>query len=316
MPSHVSSDPLIGGATPIEQVLRMLGLAANSGDPEDNATAADEHVRRSAMAGAAAEGFAAHDSMAADEVTDVVPQDQSAAAASQQLPQLLTGVAAAVSGGLSGLLQPLGQIPQQIAQGAQQLLQAGAGLSPPAGAVIDDEFNSIDDASLSSELLDEDLGYAADGLDGVGSSEGAAGLGDTAGIGAVPAPGVMLAAPATPSATTSSTLAPSAAAPSASTLPASAAGSPTPAPAAHIPPGGPGAGMAGMPMIPPAGLNGAGGADRDEKTDTKRIATPPLRNGTPVQGRITVPPPLITTTIEGKPVASRRIVMPAGTQTD
>ena len=66
MPSHVSSDPLIGGATPIEQVLRMLGLAANSGDPEDNATAADEHVRRSAMTDAAAEGFAAQDSMAAD----------------------------------------------------------------------------------------------------------------------------------------------------------------------------------------------------------------------------------------------------------
>lgn len=316
MPSAVSSDPLISGATPIEQVLRMLGLAANSGDPEDNATAADEHVRRSAMTDAAAEGFAAQDSMAADEVTDVVPQDQSAAAASQQLPQLLTGVVAAVSGGLSGLLQPLGQIPQQIAQGAQQLLQAGAGLSPAAGAVNDDEFNGIDDASLPSELLDEDLGYAADGLDGVGSSEGAAGLGDTAGIGAVPAPGVMLAAPATPSATIPSVATPSALAPSASTLPASAAGSPTPAPAAHIPAGGPGAGMTGMPMIPPAGLNGAGGADRDEKTDTKRIATPPLRNGAPVQGRITVPPPLITTTIEGKPVASRRIVIPAGTQTD
>ena len=309
-PSAVSSDPLIGGATPIEQMLRMLGLAANSGDPEDNAMSVDEHARRTAMTSTAAEAFAAQDALAADDVTDVVPQDQTAAGAARELPQLIAGISAAVAGGLSGILQPLGQIPQQIAQGAQQVLQAGAGLSPSAGLVSDDEFGGGDDASLTGELADEDLGFAADDFDSATLPDGAAGLGDITGIGGGPGPGtagggavpgVMLAAPATPSA---------------ATLPAAAPGAPTLAPTAHIPAAGASAGMAGMPMIPPGGVNGAGGAERDAKADTKRIATPPLRNGAPVQGRITAAPPVITTAVEGKPVASRRIVMPSGGQTD
>lgn len=304
-PSAVSSDPLIGGASPIEQVLRMLGLAANSGDLEDNAASTDEHARRAAMTSAAAGGFAAQDDLAAGDMTDIAPGDQSAAAAARELPQLFAGIAAAVAGGLSGILQPLGQIPQQIAQGAQQVLQAGAGLSPTAGLVGADEFGGSDDASLSGELAGEDLGFAADDFDSAVLPNGLGRLEDITGIGGGPVPGggavpgVMLAAPATPSA---------------ATLPASAPGAPTPAPTAHIPAAG--AGMAGMPMIPPGGVTGAGVAERDAKADTKRIATPPVRNGAPVQGRITAAPPIITTTVEGKPVASRRIAMPSGRFSD
>ena len=310
MPSAVSSDPLIGGATPIEQMLRMLGLAANSGDPADNAISVDEHARRAAMTSAAAEVFAAQDALAADDVTDVLPQDQATAGAARELPQLLAGISAAVSGGLSGILQPLGQIPQQIAQGAQQVLQAGAGLSPAAGLVSDDGFGGGDDASLSGEVSDQELGFAADDFDSAALPDDAGGFAvitgvgvgvgpglETAGGGAVP--GVMLAAPVTPSA---------------ATLPASAPGAPAPVPTAQFP--ATGAGMAGMPMIPPGGFNGAGVAERDAKADTKRITTPPVRNGAGVQGRITAAPPVITSTVEGKPVASRRIVMPSGSQTD
>lgn len=306
VPSAVPSDPLISGATPIEQVLRMLGLAANSGDPDDNAASADEHARRAAMTIAAAEGFTTQDAEAAGDMTEIAPEDQStAAAAARELPQLLAGIAGAVSGGLSGLLQPLGQIPQQIAQGAQQVMQAGAGLSPAAGAVSDGAFGSIDDASLFDELSAEDLGFAGDDVDSADLPDGAAELGDAAGISKSPGPGIVLAPAATPLAAT----------PSAATLPASAPGSPAPTPAPHIPAAGAGAGMAGMPMIPPGGVTGAGAADRDAKTGTRRIATPPVPNGAPVQGRITAPPPVITTTTDGKPVASRRIVMPSGGQT-
>jgi hypothetical protein len=304
-PSAVSSDPLISGASPIEQVLRTLGLAANSGDLEDNAASTDEHARRAAMTSAAAGGFAAQDELAARDLTDIAPDDQSAAAATQQLPQLVAGIAAAVSGGLSGILQPFGQIPQQLAQGAQQVLQAGASLPSADGGISVDDIADIDDASL----LDADVGAAADDRDGFGGLPGiGAGLADSAGLGGGPAQGLTTAAPGI-------LLGPPAI-PSAATAPASAPGVPAQATTAHIPAAGSGAGMAGMPMIPPGGLHGAGVAERDAKAETKRIATPPVRNGAPVQGRITATPPIITTTVEGRPTATRRIVMPPSRQTD
>ena len=45
-PPPISSDPLVAGMTPIEQLLRVLGLAANPGDPKDNTESAEEHARR------------------------------------------------------------------------------------------------------------------------------------------------------------------------------------------------------------------------------------------------------------------------------
>ena len=69
--------------------------------------------------------------------------------------------------------------------------------------------------------------------------------------------------------------------------------------------------MAGVPMVPPGAMTGATGTDKDAKADTKRISVPQVRNGTPVQGRLTAPPvaPVIKR-VEGKPVASRRIIAP------
>ena len=66
--------------------------------------------------------------------------------------------------------------------------------------------------------------------------------------------------------------------------------------------------MAGVPMVPPGAMTGANGADKDTKAGTKRISVPQVRNGTPVQGRLTTPPvaPVIKR-VEGKPIASRRI---------
>ena len=59
-------------------------------------------------------------------------------------------------------------------------------------------------------------------------------------------------------------------------------------------------------------MNGASAADKDAKADTKRVSVPPVRNGAPVQGRITTAPPLpnVTKLVAGKPVATRRVVAP------
>lgn len=73
--------------------------------------------------------------------------------------------------------------------------------------------------------------------------------------------------------------------------------------------------MAGMPLVPPGALGAAGTADKDDKADTKRISIAPLRNGAPVQGRLSAPPEVLPATkVDGKPVVTRRIVGPADAQ--
>ena len=64
-------------------------------------------------------------------------------------------------------------------------------------------------------------------------------------------------------------------------------------------------------MMPP-GVMGGAGASSDAKTDTKRVVGPTVKNGAPVQGRITTPPTAaeVIKRIEGKPVAARRILAP------
>ena len=68
----------------------------------------------------------------------------------------------------------------------------------------------------------------------------------------------------------------------------------------------------GMPMMPPGAAGGAGAGGSDSKAETKRIVPPTVKNGAPVQGRITSPQttPEVVKRIAGKPVASRRMVAP------
>ncbi len=63
--------------------------------------------------------------------------------------------------------------------------------------------------------------------------------------------------------------------------------------------------------MPPGAVGGAGGTG-DTKTDTNRVVPPAVKNGAPVQGRITTPPapPAVTKHVQGKPVATRRIIRP------
>jgi hypothetical protein len=76
--------------------------------------------------------------------------------------------------------------------------------------------------------------------------------------------------------------------------------------------------MGAMPMMPPGAMQGAGGAGSDAKPDTKRIVGPIVRNGAPVQGRITAAPlmPAVIKHVDGKPVATRRILLSDGEGAD
>jgi hypothetical protein len=68
----------------------------------------------------------------------------------------------------------------------------------------------------------------------------------------------------------------------------------------------------GMPMMPPGAAGGASASGSDSKAETKRVVPPSVKNGAPVQGRITSPQtaPEVVKRIAGKPVASRRMVTP------
>lgn len=303
-PPLVPSDPLAAGLTPIEQLVRLLGLAANLGDEQDNIDGLTDHTERDILTSEAVAGFEEHEDGSAAGLNAIAGQDPSAQLA-QQIPQLTTGIASALTGALSGAFQQIGQVPQQLTQGAQQAMQAGMSMLQQAGGnylgstEIDSE-EPVDALDMQDPLdpLVDDLsaaGGSLGGFDGQFTGPGAHGGGAGAGgPGLMPPP--LPLGPAEP--TSAGTYLSSARTPTAA------------APAVQTPASG--GGMAGVPMVPPAAMSGAGNADKDGRTDTKRISVPPVRNGAPVQGRITAPPaesgpPRV---VRGKPVATRRVVAP------
>jgi hypothetical protein len=233
----------------------------------------------------AAQKFPAQDEAAKGEMQGVDQMGQMA----QQMPQMIGGMAGAISGALGGALQPLAQIPQQLAQTGQQLLQQGMGAMQKAGGEVSPE-------DFSSEVPSEFFNSEPEtGSGGGGSAGGGGGMGAT---------------------TPMSALGP-AATPTGSTVPTSGRAGVVPqaapsAPHANGPMGGMGG---GYPMMPPGAMGGAGGAqDKDDKAATKRVSAPAVKNGAPVQGRISTPPPAAPTVsknVEGKPVSTRRIIVPS-----
>jgi hypothetical protein len=285
-PPQIPPDQLASGKSAISQLLTLLGIASNGGDPNDSLDALTGHAERGAKTDDALTKFPANEEASSAKLAGVGSQDPMGQMV-QQLPQLASGMASA----LGGLMQPLSQIPQQFAQIGQQAMQAGmgalqhgAGGAAPAGEEI------------PAELLGSTSGAGELGGGGAGSGAGGGGLGattPTAMLGPLPAP-------------------------SASTEPASAH---TASPAPGNPSGqatGPRGAMGGMPMMPPGATHGGGGAGSDAKPDTKRVVPPALKNGAPVQGRITTPPPSpeVTKRVDGKPVASRRILLPDSKRDD
>jgi hypothetical protein len=231
------------------------------------------YAERGAKTGDAMAKFPANEAESSGKMAGV----GSPAEMAQQIPQMISGVAGGISGAMSGLLQPLSQLPQQAAQIGQQMMQAGMGAM---------QHGAGEAAAIPGELT--------------GSTSGAGGLGSGGGgvdgLGAPTPTGSLNPLPA----------------PSAGTEPASSRTTSTPPPSASAPTSPSRGGMGAMPMMPPGAMHGAGGGGKDEKPDTKRIVAPSVKNGAPVQGRITTPPPApeVVKRVEGKPVASRRIILP------
>jgi hypothetical protein len=267
------SDPVVPGGVPFDQALAALGLAANSGDPADNAESQKNQAEREAKVNDALTKFPANEEQSAQML--------------QQVPQMASGLAGGIAGALGGALQPMAQIPQQVAQAGMQAMQAGMGaLQHGAGS------GAAAAEAIPGELLGAGggLGGGAGELAGAGGGAGAAGLGGTT-------PAAMLGPPPTPSA---------------GTVPMSSPTTPPAPPATPEPTAAPRGGMAGMPMVPPGAMHGAGNAGSDAKADTKRVVPPSVKNGAPVQGRVTAPPtvPEVLKRLEGKPVTTRRILAP------
>ncbi len=279
-PPQIPPDQLATGKSAISQLLALLGIASNGGDPNDSLDALTGHAERGAKTDDALTKFPANEQASSAKLAGVGGQDPMGQMV-QQLPQLASGMA----GALGGLMQPLSQIPQQFAQVGQQMMQAGMGaLQHGAGGA------AAAGEEIPADLLGSTSGAGELGGGGAGSGAGGGGLGattPTAMLGPLPAP-------------------------SAGTEPASAH---TASPAPSNPSGqamGPRGAMGGMPMMPPGAMQGGGGTGSDAKPDTKRVVPPTVKNGAPIQGRITTPPPSpeVTKRIDGKPVASRRILLP------
>ncbi len=288
-PPQITSDIPPEAATWIEMAAAALFGAANMGDPTDSAEALEGHGKREEKASRAAGEFPASDEQQAQGM------DQMA----QQLPQMMSSVAGALSGAVGGAMQPLMQMPQQLAQTAQQLMQSGMGAFQQAGGGA--ELGAED--LMAGDLGDDFGGGGGAGLGDIGAGGGGAGGGSGgggvgAGGGVGTAPMAMLGPPATPAATT---------APTAGRV---SAGPPAVAATTAHPPTAMG-GMGGMPMMP-HGMHGAGASGKEDKAATKRVSVPVVKNGAPIQGRITAPPtPVVTKTVdvEKKPT-TRRIVVP------
>jgi hypothetical protein len=207
---------------------------------------------------------------AADAEAKFPSSEQDSAAQLAAIPQLASGIAGAIAGALGGALQPLSQAPQQAAQAGQQAMQMGmSGLQSSAASDTD---------AVPDEAFEDEPGELLSGRAGFGDG----GFGGTV-------PTAVLAPPPAPSAGTVPA--------SSQTGPAATPGPPEPSAAAR-------GGIGAMPMVPPAAMPGARGPADVPKPDTKRVVVPSVRNGAPVQGRITPALPEVTKRVAGKPVTA------------
>lgn len=265
-PPPIVPAPVASTGSIVDNLLATLGAAANLGVPTDYIDAQAGQSERAAKTADAEAKFPANEEDSAAQLAGLADPNQM----SQQLPQMAAGIAGALAAAFGGALQPLSQAPQQAAQVGEQAMQAGMGGLQQAGSGV------VDADTLPYDAFGGDSG--AEMADG----------GDSFGVGGATMPTAVLGPPAVPSAGT---------VPAASTMPA---GVPKPAQT----PTAPKAGTGTMPMIPP-GMPIGSGSPREPKPDTKRVVAPSVRNGAPVQGRITAAPPEVSKRLTGKPIATK-----------
>lgn len=289
-PPMITPDQLATGASSISQLLRALGAAANAGDADDYGEALSGHDERESKTSDALAKFPANEEQAAAQLAGVGGSGEMGQML-QQMPQMASGIAGGIAGVLGGVLQPLSQIPQQLAQAGQQAMQAGMGIMQQSAGAGEEAPEELAGAEAASGGAGGDFSGA-----GGGGGNGGGGIEGTT-------PTAILGPPPTPSAGTVPA--------SSQAMTSAPAAAPEPAPAQR-------GAMGAMPMMPPGSMQGAGGTSGETKADTKRIVGPTVKNGAPVQGRITVPPPMpaVTKKVDGKPVATRRIALPDVTRDD
>jgi hypothetical protein len=273
-PPSIASDPVAPVRSSFDALLAAVGLAANSGDAADDTAAQTGHAEREAQLNDAMTKFPANEEESAQQLAGVGGQDPMSqfSGLAQTAPEIGQGIA----GALGGMLQPVSQLGQQLPQAGMQAAQAGmSALQHGAGS------GAAAAESIPGELL------------GAGEMSGA---GDGDGLGAT-MPAAALGPPPTPSA---------------NTIPASSPATQPVPPSAPESAAAPRGGMAGMPLVPPGAMGGAGGPDKDAKPDAKRVVSPSVKNGAPVQGRIVASPTAaeVVKRVQGKPVATRRILAP------
>ncbi len=287
LPPHpIVSDMVAAGPSGVEQLLSLLGVQVNSGDPADNLQAQKGHAAREAGLNYATSQFPNTEQNSNAQLAGVGGSGKDPMSQFTQLLQAATSIGQGLTSSLTGAMQPFTQLATQIPQQGMQVMQGvmGAAGKGAGGA-----------ASAAGAIPGEAAGLAGGAA---GGAAGLAGAGGGAGAGlASTAPASQLGPPPTPSA---------------GTVPASAQTAPPVPTAPSDSAGAPRGGVGGMPMMPPGAMAGAGGAGSDGKTDTKRIVPPSVKNGAPVQGRIVAPPtaPEVVKRVAGKPVASRRILSP------
>ena len=284
-PHQIVSDMVASGPSGVEQLLGLMGVTVNSGDPQDNLQAQLGQSQREAGLGYATTQFPATEEASNSNLAGVGAGSKDPMSQFTQLLQGATSIGQGLTSSLTGALQPFTQIAQQIPQQGMQAMQAVMGVAGKAGA---------GGGAAAAGAVPEALGAAGGAA---GEAAGLTGAGGGAGAGLGTTPASQLGPPPTPSA---------------GTFPASSVTQP-PVPAAPSDAAaGPRGGMGGMPMMPPGAMAGAGGAGSESKTETKRVVTPSVKNGAPVQGRIVAPPttPEVVKRVAGKPVATRRILAP------
>jgi hypothetical protein len=235
---------------------------------------------------AAAEGHAKRGEKTGDAMTQFPAADQQGSQELQQLmstmQQMPQQVMQTFSGLFQGLSQPLNQAMQQVSQISSQLTSALGKAGQGAGT-----------AALPADALGGGLGAG-------GSALGAGGGG--AGLAGATTPAGNLGPPPTPTA---------------GTVPMSSQQAPVTSPPPTEGAGARGQMGGGMPMMPP-GAGGGAASGGDSKAETKRVVPPTVKNGAPVQGRITTPQaaPEVVKRVAGKPIASRRILAPEDKRDD
>jgi hypothetical protein len=274
-PPPLTPDQIASGRSLMSQLLATLGLAGNAGDPTDTAAAQAGNTQRATQTGETLTKFPASDEDSSKALEQIM-------GTAQQIPQSLSGFGQSFGGLFGGFFQALNQ-------GMQQGMQAGTQMASTLG-------KGGEGAGLAGALPADALG---DALGAGGAALGAGGAaGDAAaGLAGGTTPAGYLGPPPTPSA---------------GTYPAAAPTLPAPPPSAPDPSAGARGPMGGYPMVPPGAMGGAGASGSDGKAETKRVVPPTVKNGAPVQGRITTPQtaPEVVKRVAGKPVASRRILAP------